>query len=86
MSGIVSTQCGIPLRTGDVGARDGDAMNELGGNVASYLPGATCLGDVLQANGYEGVFMGGANGAFSGKSQFFLSHGYGESLVCSVKF
>ena len=80
MSGIVSTQCGIPLRTGDVGARDGDAMNELGGNVASYLPGATCLGDVLQANGYEGVFMGGANGAFSGKSQFFLSHGYGESL------
>ena len=80
MSGIVSTQCGIPLRTGDIGARDGDAMNELGGSVTSYLPGATCLGDVLEANGYEGVFMGGANGAFSGKDQFFLSHGYSESL------
>lgn len=40
MSGIVSTQCGVPLRTGDFGPRYGDEMNAFGSEAEQYLPGA----------------------------------------------
>lgn len=78
MSGIVSTQCGFPLRNGDVAAGDGDGMNSFGAEVAEYLPGGVCLGDLLAERGYKSVFMGGAAGFFSGKQRYFESHGYQE--------
>ncbi|EYT54074.1 sulfatase [Leucobacter sp. UCD-THU] len=80
MAGIVSTQCGIPLRSGGALGENVD-LNELGseGNeVTSYLPNATCLGDVLAREGYRNVFMGGADADFAGKGAFFRSHGYDE--------
>ncbi|WP_087016269.1 LTA synthase family protein [Leucobacter sp. 7(1)] len=76
MSGLVSTQCGIPLRTAT--AVGGSAeLNELGfgSPVSSYLPGATCLGDVLAEAGYRNVFLGGADAQFAGKGAFLESHG-----------
>lgn len=81
MSGIVSTQCGIPLRT--AGSLSGpDELNDLGIGkpVVSYLPGATCLGDVLSAAGYRNVFLGGADASFAGKGAFLKTHGYDEVL------
>lgn len=81
MSGIVSTQCGIPLRT--AGSVSGaEELNELGIGkpVASYLPGATCLGDVLSEAGYRNVFLGGADASFAGKGAFLDTHGYDEVL------
>lgn len=80
VSGIVSTLCGIPLRTGSVGAGDGNGMADFGESVEDYLPGATCLGDLLEKRGYAQVYMGGASTVFSGKGQFFKSHGYSEVL------
>lgn len=76
MSGLVSTQCGIPLRTAT--AVGGSAeLNELGlgSPVSAYLPGATCLGDVLADAGYRNVFLGGADARFAGKGAFLESHG-----------
>ena len=73
MAGMVATQCGVPLKVyseGDVRRRPG---------AKSFLPGATCLGDVLQAHGYRSVFLGGAPLSFSGKGQFLRDHGYGET-------
>ncbi len=73
IAGIVATQCGIPIK--DVSVFDG---NKIGEKVNYFLPGAVCLGDILQENGYKNVFVGGASLAFSGKGKFLKSHGYTE--------
>ncbi|MBG6180140.1 LTA synthase family protein [Arthrobacter sp. CAN_A1] len=77
MSGLVSTQCGIPLK-GIGSTAGGGAYNALGGNVETYLEGSTCLGDVLGEQGYTNVFLGGANSSFAAKDVFLGSHGYSE--------
>lgn len=80
MAGIVGTQCGIPLRT-DNTFNDNFDLNKLGSEgyeITSYLPGATCLGDVLAREGYRNVFMGGADANFAGKGSFLSTHGYDE--------
>ena len=80
MSGIVATQCGIPLRTDESGMTDTDpnAIGSEGNTISGYLPQATCMGDVLDAAGYRSVFMGGALASFAGKGQFLEDHGYDE--------
>jgi phosphoglycerol transferase len=73
MGGFVATQCGIPLKAmGLLDAVLGSAKEQ------PYLPGATCLGDVLQDFGYRNVFMGGAGLAFAAKGRFLADHGYRE--------
>lgn len=75
MAGLASTQCGIPLK--GIGSASGStSVNDLGGDVNSYLGGVTCLGDVLDDHGYTSVFLGGANASFAAKDTFLLSHGY----------
>ncbi len=75
MAGLVSTQCGVPLKdmvsTAGSGASDGSD-----GDVDAYLGGLTCLGDVLDEHGYHSVFLGGANASFAAKDTFLHSHGY----------
>jgi len=78
MSGLVSTECGIPLKSRSL--VDGMHLNNLGEELTSYLPGATCLGDVLAARGYTNVFLGGANARFAGKDTFLAGHGYDRVL------
>ncbi|MGP9616943.1 sulfatase-like hydrolase/transferase [Arthrobacter sp. AOP36-A1-22] len=77
MSGITSTQCGIPLKGMDSAVGSG-ALNKLGSDVESYLGGITCLGDILDDHGYKNVFLGGANGKFSAKDTFLEGHGYSD--------
>ncbi|RLY91668.1 sulfatase [Kocuria tytonicola] len=74
MAGLVSTQCGIPLK----GSGPGGGGNDIGGGMGEYLGGVTCLGDVLQRHGYTNVFLGGANSSFAGKDVFLRTHGYTE--------
>ncbi len=74
MSGLVGTQCGIPLKSRLLVA--GMNPNDFGEQVASYLPGVECLGDVLAANGYTNVYLGGAHTRFAGKDTFLTGHGY----------
>lgn len=81
MAGIVSTQCGIPLKSRLL--TTGIDPNRFGETVSSYLPEATCLGDVLEQQGYTGVFLGGAASGFAGKSTFLADHGYGTVLGLS---
>jgi len=78
MAGIGSTQCGIPLR-GKTAATGDSIMNELSDtHQDTYMPGQTCLGDVLKAHGYTSEFLGGANGGFAAKDVFLRTHGYDE--------
>ncbi|WP_434995167.1 sulfatase-like hydrolase/transferase [Arthrobacter sp. Ld5] len=74
MAGLVSTQCGIPLK-GVLAAASNGAFDEQG-DVATYLGGTTCLGDVLEEHGYTSMFLGGANAAFAAKETFLRNHGY----------
>ncbi|MCC6495109.1 MAG: sulfatase-like hydrolase/transferase [Propionibacteriaceae bacterium] len=74
MAGLVGTQCGIPLKSPSLAL--GLSPNQAGQGVRHYLPGATCLGDLLAANGYLNAFVGGADADFGGKSTYLSDHGY----------
>lgn len=80
IAAIVASQCAVPYRPvswidfSAGGSRiDG---NRLGQESERFLPGISCLGDVLQKSGYQNVFLGGARKAFAGKGKFFAEHGY----------
>lgn len=75
IAAIVSTQCGLPLKR--VTVFDEHTQGEM---VQSFLPNATCLGDILARHGYRNVFMGGASPTFSGKGKFLRAHRYQEVL------
>ena len=81
MAGLVGTQCGIPLKS--LITTEGFDFNTYGEKVGHYLPGATCLGDVLADEGYRSVFVGGADDDFAGKKTFLVDHGYDQVLGLS---
>jgi phosphoglycerol transferase len=72
IAAIIATQCGIPLKV-VLAAHDG---NSQGNDIKSFLPNATCLGDILASKGYQNIFMGGASLDFAGKGTFLHDHGY----------
>ncbi|UAJ80279.1 LTA synthase family protein [Leifsonia sp. ZF2019] len=92
MAGIVATQCGIPIKSasggasaeaadeGGTGANGEEVFNEIGANAEHYIPGITCLGDVLADAGYTNHFMGGADGTFANKKLFMMDHGYTDFM------
>lgn len=71
IAGIVGTQCGVPLKI----YSQHDVKKGVAGTRA-FLPGATCLGDILGRHGYRNVFLGGAPLSFAGKGTFLADHGY----------
>ncbi len=75
MSGLASTQCGIPLKGIGSAAGSGTLPED---DVDTYLGGSICLGDVLDEHGYTNVFMGGANASFAAKDTFLSTHGYSD--------
>lgn len=72
IAGMVASQCGIPL----IAPSHGNSM----GGMDSFLAGATCMGDLLNAEGYHLAFMGGASLEFAGKGKFYQSHNFSEVL------
>ena len=69
IAGMVASQCGIPLVT--------PSGNESGmTGMDQFLPGAECLGDILNEAGYDLNYMGGAILSFAGKGQFYQTHGF----------
>lgn len=73
IAGITASHCGIPLKS--LTLYDGNGVGE---NIKSFLPNATCLGDILHKHGYYNVYMGGDALSFSGKGSFFADHHYDE--------
>jgi hypothetical protein len=74
VAGMVASQCGYPLTEArGVGGNDLSLFDQ-------FLPNATCLGDLLEEDGYYSVFMGGADARFAGKGSFLRSHGFSEVL------
>ncbi|MCB1955770.1 MAG: LTA synthase family protein [Rhodocyclaceae bacterium] len=75
IAGIVSTQCGIPLRS--LGMFGG---NDQGEQANRFLPRARCLGDILHDRGYTNVFLNGSSLAFAGVGKFFEDHHYDKIM------
>lgn len=67
IAGMTASQCGIPLVF-----QGGNAME----GIDEFLPGATCMGDLLKEMGYQLDYMGGAPLEFAGKGNFYTSHGF----------
>jgi phosphoglycerol transferase len=78
MAGIIGSQCGIPLKSRLLLPTVNP--NDFGEKLEEYLPGATCLGDVLGDAGYTNTYVGGADISFAGKGTFLASHGYTSIL------
>ena len=68
IAGMVASQCGLPLITNG-------HPNSMRG-MDQFLPGATCIGDLLSERNYSLHYMGGASLSFAGKGKFFESHGF----------
>jgi len=73
IAALVATQCALPLKR--VTLYDENTQGEA---IRTFLPNATCLGDILAGKGYRNIFMGGASATFAGKGKFLSSHGYQE--------
>lgn len=68
IAGIMGKLCGIPLNM-PIGP------NEYLGKLPTYLPGATCLMDILEKENYNQVYMQGSSGDFTQKRKFWMVHG-----------
>lgn len=67
MGALFAQTSGLPL----VIPIDGNAMN----TQETFLPKVTSLGDILEEEGYEQVFMIGSDGEFGGRRLYFTDHG-----------
>ena len=73
IAGMTASQCGIPMSTFNV------AANRMGER-KRFLPGATCMGDLLKNEGYHLAYVGGADLNFAGKGNFYTTHGFDEII------
>jgi len=67
---ISASQCGLPLFLPNLAI--------LIHGTGEFLPSATCLGDLLEDEGYYLTYYGGASLSFMGKGNFFYSHGFAD--------
>ncbi|WP_246094152.1 MULTISPECIES: sulfatase-like hydrolase/transferase [Mesorhizobium] len=83
ISGMVAANCGTPLLITFFTTRQYLEEN------SQFLPGLTCLGDVLKARGYQQNFITGWPLSFTGQGTFYSTHGYsslfgGPEVVAAV--
>ncbi len=71
VAGIISTQCGVPLKLVTMFRR-----NDVSRNAKTMLPNAICLGDILAEKGYTNVYLNGSSLGFAGVGKFFQDHHY----------
>lgn len=67
MGGLLAQTSGLPFRT-DM-TQNGMITQK------SFFPNLTTLGDILEAKGYNQMFMCGSDGNFAGRTQYFKDHG-----------
>lgn len=67
VASMVNMNTGLPMKV----PVDGNSY----GSPNNFLPGATTLGDILAAQGYEQSVMFGATAKFGGLNYFYESHG-----------
>lgn len=77
-AGMVASYCGIPIRAeGEDSVANG---SEIAVDTGSYMPGVTCLSDILHQEGYNQVFLSGGDLTFANSRNFLTSHGFDRVL------
>lgn len=76
IAGMVASQCGVPLLPR--GNLNNDIIEAIG---ERFLPGVTCLGDLLAGRGYSQTFVMGAEAKFAGTAAFYVTHQYQKTLA-----
>ena len=78
IAGMIASQCGVPMVSRGVYSphvrRPGAADRFRDG--ASFYPGLTCLGDVLNADGYRLSYLNGSTLDVFSKREFLTAHGF----------
>ncbi len=64
---LVTQTSGVPIKV--------SLIEEEYGKEDVYMPGVVTLGDILQAQGYEQVFIMGSNAEFANRDAYFTTHG-----------
>lgn len=72
MGGLVAQTSGVPLNENIV---SNSTLNSTWSSENNYLPGVYAIGDILQDQGYNQMFMIGSDGNFAGRSSYFNGHG-----------
>lgn len=76
IAGMVASQCGVPLLP------RGYLSNDIIESVDDrFLPGVTCLGDLLAGQSYRRTFVMGAEAKFAGTAAFYLTHHYEKAIA-----
>ncbi|KQV66197.1 sulfatase-like hydrolase/transferase [Rhizobium sp. Root1220] len=70
LAGVVSSGCGVPLF--NLGALNGNKFE----HTTHFMPSAFCLGDLLSRDGYDLVFIKGAQLSFAGTDRYLHGHGF----------
>jgi len=73
MAAVVSKTCGIPLNLPPTIAKSYKPLK-------SFLPGATCLTDILKKNDFKVLVTKGANLKFSGMNDFLETHSKPQAI------
>ena len=68
IGGLTASLCGLPLFTPSQG-------NSMSG-MERFLPGATCIGDLLADRGWSLTYLSGSSVEFAGTGKLFSSHGF----------
>lgn len=74
IAGLVAQTSGLPLKLFAYDGSHGGADNIMSKS-ATFMPGATTLGDILAAEGYHNFFLAGSNFKFGGRKTYFQQHG-----------
>ena len=73
IAGLIAQTAGLPLKL--FRYDDDGAVDNMGGDITQFLPGATMLGDLLKDAGYRTVFMCGSDFDFGGRRRLYSKHG-----------
>lgn len=78
VGGLVAQTAGVPVKVSfeaKAANKEGNDANAFGKSVDNFLPGAYSLGEILESQDYNQVFMLGSDIAFAGRDKYFQQHG-----------
>ena len=68
MGGLFCQSSGVPLKLPMHGNHSQIALED-------FFPGMTCLGDILEQNGYQQYALFGSNASFGNRREYYTEHG-----------
>ena len=74
MAGLMAQTSGMPLKLFKYQDNSGGVDNSMG-KYASFMPGITSLGEILEKEGYHNFFLAGSDFEYAGRRDYFTQHG-----------